>query len=342
MSPDSQHYSVDGVDFDLSYDGDTHTLSITAENISELLSSTSNVQETLIDLGIYTRVDFIERLTTDTVAVSLRPASGVDVRGTNDKGNSVLLDRFVSSPRNVNSIQKRRRTYSYIASIDNTILDDSPLSRETSIGISIHPIKNEVGITLTEGDGRRTRTISGDPSPKITLPPSVASSLDLDGHTIEWAVTSSGMTGRTSASYPRVDDITNGEATTISRVSQSIDDGGTRKQEHAVAYLLQSHARKLGWQKGDCIDIRLVQVDDSCGVALTTNVRSKFVTYQSDGTAKPDAPCTRTLYEGSPSQLYFNFPMDMAYTLDIIGERVQWEPRENTLVGKIPDSRLGR
>lgn len=337
MSSGSQHhYSIEGVEFDLVYNGDTHTLTITSENISEVLSSTSNVQAKLLELGIYARVDSIERLTTDTVNVFLRPASGVDIRGPDEEGKPVLLDRLVSSPRNVDSIQKRRRTYSYVVSIDSVLLDESPLTRGEPISISFHAIRDDIGITLTKGESDRTRTISENSSPKITLPPSVASSLDLDGHTIEWIVTESGLTGRTSAPYPHVDAITNGEHTTISRVSQSVDEDGTRKQEHAVAYLLQPHVRTLGWEKGYCLDIRLVQGDRALGVALTTNVRSKFANISTDGVVEPDAPCTRTLYEGSPSQLYFNFPMDMAYTFNLLGNRVRWEARGNMLVGEFP------
>lgn len=338
MTAVSHYHSDSDLEMTLSYNEEKHALAISADDITEVLATT-NVQEKLQELGIYTRVDELERRTTNEVLVKLRPAAGVDIRGKNEDGKSVLLERLISPPDSVESVLKRRGAYSYVASIDESALDASPLDPEGSVTVSVQEMcGGEVGVFLSQPSGGEIRTIRGRSSPSITLPPAVASSIDLDGHIVEWNATEGGLSGHTSASLKRIKPPSGDVSTTISRVSQSVGNGSKTKQEHTVAYIRQEHSRALGWEEGDCIDIRLVWMDGGPGVIVTTDVRPKFIEVQPDGVVKPQAPCTRTLYEGTPSQLYFNFPTDMAKTFSLAGKRIRWEsqPQEGRLVGKFP------
>lgn len=335
-TPNNDSYVVRGREIQIDYNTEVHSAEIQSEGIGELISY-DNPQQSLLELGIYTRVDGIEKVTDDKIRVRLKPAASLELRGS-EKDGSKLIKRPISNQFDGNTITKRRGKYGYTATVGMEILKE--LGLEHKEHATVYPFVSDGRLALrvepTESEHSMVTRI--DSTGLIGIPSGIGAVGDLDGHGVEWELDeqSNSIVGYTTAA---IEDISftgrrNGSSTTITKVEQSdvSHEGRSWTQRHYKCYLRVEHVDSLGWRDDMYVDMHFVDVNGNLGLKVTDNVREKYVSEQEDGSVKT-SPSVRKLYETDNNQLNFYMPNGIVSSMELGDDKFYWLVDSDSLFG---------
>ena len=336
-TPNGDAYEVRGRTLRLTYDEVSHTLAVDADGVGKEVTSATNPQAALTELGVYTRIERVGDYSNDRVVVSLKPAASVELRASEDN-RSRLIKRPVSNQFDGNTITKRRGKYGYTATASMELLENLGLDHKEPAAVYSSVNDGSLAFRVEATDAPHSMITRIDSTGLLGIPNGIAAAADLDGHGVEWELTDDeeALYGKTTRTLPRLSFVgrSDGADTTISRVTQEQveHNGKSWSQEHFKCYLRADHADAFDWTDGSYVDIGLVNVDGNLGMRLDDDVRPSYIESGDDGSTST-APCVRKLYETENDQLNFYLPNGLVHSMGLCDERVHWLEELDALYG---------
>lgn len=335
-TPNNDAYVVRGREIVIDYNDEVHSAEIQSEGIAQLILD-EDPQESLLKIGIYTRVDGVEYVSEDKIRVRLKPAASLELRG-DEKNKSKLLKRPISNQFNGNTITKRRGKYGYTATVGIETLNKLGLEHKEHATVYPFVSDGRLALRVEPAETEHSMVTRIDSTGLVGIPSGIGSVGDLDGHGVEWELNDEEdcIIGYTTAA---IDNISftgrrDGSSTTITKVEQSdvSHDGKSWTQRHYKCYLRSKHVESLGWVDDTYIDMYFVDVNGNLGLKVTDNVRKKYIKKQDDGSVKT-APSVRKLYKTDNNQLNFYMPNGIVTSMALGDDKFYWLVESNDLFG---------